>query len=121
MAQQKILVVDDDPTQTKLLGELLANAGYSVDLAYDGYKAIKLAASSDHSLAIIDFVLPGIQGLELLAILRLITPKLKAILMTGFDLETLGTPPIDSGVIQVLNKPVELEQLLSLIRQGEGE
>ena len=62
---QHILVVDDDPTNTKLLRFLLMDEGYEVSVAHSPDEALKLAAAHAFDLMILDVMMPGMDGLEL--------------------------------------------------------
>ena len=70
MEETRILVVDDEKTITDLVGIYLENEGYTVTLAYNGADASKLILEQEFDLAILDIMLPDIDGYELLRTIR---------------------------------------------------
>ncbi len=65
-----ILVVDDEPTVTDVVARYLKRAGYSTRVAGDGYEAIRLAGAERPDLVVLDLMLPGLGGLEVMRRLR---------------------------------------------------
>jgi len=66
----KLLVIEDDAAAAKHLKQGLADAGYAVDIAYDGPSGLEMAKSGGHDLWVIDVMLPGLDGLSVLRTLR---------------------------------------------------
>lgn len=112
-----ILVVDDDENICKMLSLILESRGYKVDVAYSGEKAIEKSKAKAYNIALLDIVLPDIQGTRLLKELRETTPKMIKIMVTGY-------PKLDN-VIEALNydadayltKPVNPENLIKVIEE----
>src|SRR5262245_56198638 len=94
----KILVVDDDPALFQVIEGALAREGHSLLRATDGRKGMELLGRENIDLAIIDYVMPEMDGLEFLEEARGKHPELKAIMITAF-----GTP---EAVIGALRKKV---------------
>ena len=69
-AMQQILVIDDDIELCELVAEYLAPEGYEVEAVHDGTAGIERALSGDHALAVLDFMLPGLNGFEVLRQIR---------------------------------------------------
>jgi len=67
---RRILVVDDDEELCQLLSQYLAPEGYEVEAVHDGFDGFDRAASGDHSIVVLDVMLPGIKGFEVLRRLR---------------------------------------------------
>src|SRR5215468_7906713 len=91
----KILVVDDDPALHQVIEGALAREGHMLFRATDGEKGMDLLAHEQIDLAIIDFVMPGMDGLEFLEHARGDHPDLKAIMITAF-----GTPEAVLGALR---------------------
>src|SRR3954467_3928499 len=66
----RVLVVDDDPTVSDVVGRYLTSAGYEVEAAGDGTDALEKAAAAPPDLVVLDLLLPGIDGLEVCRRLR---------------------------------------------------
>jgi diguanylate cyclase (GGDEF)-like protein len=83
MAGEKILLADDDQQLRETLQEFLAGQGYTVTAAADGHEAMAALKEQEFALALLDLMLPGYSGLELLSHLKTHTPDTEVILFTG--------------------------------------
>jgi len=83
MAGEKILLADDEHPLRETLQEFLADQGYTVTTAADGYEAMAAVQEQEFALALLDLMLPGPSGLELLSHLKTHTPDTEVILFTG--------------------------------------
>ncbi|GAB4212282.1 MAG: response regulator transcription factor [Roseiflexaceae bacterium] len=112
----QILVVDDDPAITSVLRRGLAYEGYSVTVAASGDQALGLARLQPPDLAILDIMLPGIDGLELLRRLRSADPQLPVIFLTAKDAPADQVAGFETGADDYVVKPFTFEILLARIR-----
>jgi len=106
----KLLLVDDDPAVRAVAADMLRDLGCQVTEAHDGEEAITaLRRAPDHvAAALIDFAMPGINGGETAAALRVLRPELPVVLMSGYaDLEALA----DAWSGPVLRKPFSRAEL----------
>jgi DNA-binding NtrC family response regulator len=71
--------------------------------------------NKDYALTIIDYQMPGMNGIELYRRMKEIRPDIKAIFLTGYTTLDVVFPAIDAGVLRVLAKPVDFEQLIPVI------
>ena len=83
MAGEKILLADDDQQLRETLQEFLAEQGYAVTAAADGRMAMAALQEQEFALALLDLMLPGYSGLDLLSHLKAHTPDTEVILFTG--------------------------------------
>ena len=67
---QKILVIDDDVELCELVAEYLEPDGYKVEAIHEGHEGVQRALSGEHALAVLDYMLPGMNGFEVLEWLR---------------------------------------------------
>ena len=81
---KKVLIVDDDAELRSTLSEILKGAGYHIDEASSGKEAIEKMASKDFDIALLDLMMPKMNGIETLTELKKITPKTKVIMITAF-------------------------------------
>ena len=83
MSGKKILLVDDEPNIRIVLGAVLEQAGYSVEVAEDGYAALRKMRSSPPDMVITDLRMPNMNGFELLSVIRTRFPELPTIAISG--------------------------------------
>jgi CheY-like chemotaxis protein len=84
MAATPIFCVDDDRDTCASLADILTDLGYRVDVAYDGTSALQLVDRNGYGLALLDYRMPGMDGLELYRRLLLLRPGLVAVFVTAF-------------------------------------
>jgi len=118
----RVLVVDDELLIRWSIAETLAHAGHTVIEAADGGSALMALKNDAERIdaVVLDYRLPDSNDLTLLATVRRLLPDSPVVLMTAF-----GTPEVvkgarDLGVYQVLNKPFEMHELESLLREACG-
>ena len=78
-----LLIADDEPTVRKSLSESLAEMGYSVRTAFDGFSALREIRNEVPELLLSDLHMPGMSGFELLAMVRRWYPAILTIAMSG--------------------------------------
>ena len=83
-ADSPILVVDDDPNYCTLLSKLLARRHYQVDVAHDGSAALDLVAHRPYRLALIDYRMPEMGGVELYRRIHELQPEMVGVFVTGY-------------------------------------
>ncbi|OGC94790.1 MAG: hypothetical protein A2142_09070 [candidate division Zixibacteria bacterium RBG_16_48_11] len=117
----KILVIEDEPLIRELLYEFLTGLGYNVVLAENGEKAIKLCADRQIKLALVDFKLPDMDGLEVVNRLCQQNPSLVNIIVTAYPTKKIQTQAQNKGIYAYLTKPFRLPELQSLIEKALKE
>ena len=113
-AKGHILVIDDDRSARMLLERVLARAGYTVRLADTAEEGLAALQATPFDLLITDKNLPGIDGLELLRQARLHTPRLKAILITGFPSDETKSHASELGVHSYVTKPFGVHDIVEV-------
>jgi EAL domain-containing protein (putative c-di-GMP-specific phosphodiesterase class I)/CheY-like chemotaxis protein len=112
----RILAVDDDPLVRRCVSRILVNAGHEVVPASHGADALQLASDKDFDVALVDYHLPFIDGLEVLQRLREVQPGCLRILVTGaLDLPMIMDAVNRGEVMRVVEKPFESAGLISAI------
>ncbi|QJE98664.1 response regulator transcription factor [Luteolibacter luteus] len=119
----RLLVIEDDPLLRHSLSEGLREEMYAVDTAVDGVEGLAKAKGSDYDAIVLDGMLPGFDGWELL--LRLRREKTTPVLMlTARDAVPDRIRGLDAGADDYLTKPFDFEELLArlraLIRRSSG-
>ena len=111
-----ILVVDDDPVACALLKETLLAENYLVDTAINGLEALKTIREGSYDLLITDFIMPLLDGLELLTKAKAELPGLQVILITASRQEAILVEARRQGADAVIPKPLEMKKLLNIIK-----
>jgi DNA-binding response OmpR family regulator len=115
-----VLVVDDDPTVTDTLVEILNQSGYVAIASYDGEDAVETALLVPPDLVIADVALPGISGIEVAATLRTKLPEVKIVLLAGGKpaSDPLAAGRIAGQAFAVVEKPVHPAELLAKVSES---
>jgi two-component system alkaline phosphatase synthesis response regulator PhoP len=111
----KILVVDDEPSITKLVGAYLKQEGYEVHTAADGDAGLKAARAFKPDLIILDVMLPGIDGIEVLTRLRR-ESDVYVILLTARTEETDKIVGLTVGADDYVTKPFSPRELVARVK-----
>ncbi|MDE3074305.1 MAG: response regulator transcription factor [Chloroflexota bacterium] len=114
--QQRTLVVDDDPAVTSVLKRGLSYEGFAVDTASSGPEALTIARDRPPDLVILDVMMPGMDGLEVLERLRSADPHLPVLLLTARDAPSDEVQGLQLGADDYVTKPFSFEVLLAHIR-----
>jgi DNA-binding response OmpR family regulator len=111
----RILVVDDDPTVSDVVGRYLRRAGYDVTLVDDGIAAVEWAEQHAPDLVVLDIMLPSLDGL---AVCRRLRQRgfVPVILLTALGAETDRIMGLEVGADDYVTKPFSPEELLARIR-----
>jgi DNA-binding NtrC family response regulator len=114
MARAWVLVVDDDVGMVDTLADILSANGHKVGLAYSGPSALDMIRSTPFDVALMDIQMPGLNGVEVLKLMRDVAPEIAVIMMTAFTRHELIEEAKRSAAA-VLSKPLDIEQVLGLI------
>jgi len=112
---ERILIVEDDPAILKVLQRGLSYEGYLVDIATDGRTGLNLARDHHPDLVILDWMLPGMDGLEVCRRLRT-GGSLPILMLTAKDTVQDRVQGLDAGADDYLVKPFNLDELLARMR-----
>jgi two-component system response regulator MprA len=112
---ERILIIEDDPAILKLLQRGLAYEGYLVDTATDGRSGLLMARDNHPDLVVLDWMLPGMDGLEVCHRLRT-GGEVPIVMLTAKDTIQDRVQGLDAGADDYLVKPFNLDELLARIR-----
>ncbi len=108
----RILIVDDEDKVRKYLSRLLGKRGFAVLSAEDGPSALALLQEEDPDLIILDVLMPGASGLEILPEIKRLRPHVEVLMLTGNASVDDGVEGIRRGAFDYLLKPVDMNMLL---------
>ena len=120
MSSPRVLVVDDDRSNSAIVSRVLASQGYLVDVADDGRAALEMVRRQDYQLAVVDYQMPGMNGVELFREARCLQPKLLGVFLTAYANINTVFPAIEAGVERVLAKPLNADELVCLAKELIG-
>lgn len=112
----RIILIEDEKQLARIIKKGLEEASYSVDVAYDGEEGLYMAEHFPADVIILDIMLPVIDGLSLLSIIRKKGVKTPVILLTAKDTISDKIKGLDTGADDYLTKPFEFDELLARIR-----
>jgi CheY-like chemotaxis protein len=118
MVDTNILLVDDDKDTCASMSDIFLDIGYTVDMAYDGPGALELTGRHHYRLALLDYKMPGMDGLELCRRLKKSQPAVVVVLITAFaSIATTGAAA-EAGIRCSLLKPVNFSVLMPLVEEA---
>jgi DNA-binding NtrC family response regulator len=116
--QPRVLVVDDDPGILETMEDILSMEGFEVDVASSGAEAMAICDRDNYGFALLDLTMPGMDGMETLRALKRISPSLRAIVITGYDVRTVAARSVGVEAEAVFQKPLDIEACLRLLKGG---
>ena len=120
----RLLVIEDEPDLLAALGQALREAGYAVDEASDGRSGLFKATGTEYDAVVLDIMLPGLSGWDVLKELRK-TRTTPVLILTARDTVLDRVKGLDAGADDYLRKPFELPELQArlraLIRRSAGK
>jgi two-component system copper resistance phosphate regulon response regulator CusR len=121
----RILIVEDDRKVASFLEKGLREEGYAVDVAHDGTDGLLKARVNDYDLLLLDVMLPGKTGLEIVRDLRAGSSTVPVLMLTARDDRRDVVLGLDAGADDYLTKPFGLDELMAriraLLRRGGAE
>ena len=118
MAHTDLLLVDDDKDACASMSDIFLDLGYTVDTAHDGTGALELSRRNEYCLALLDFKMPGMDGLELCRRLKNFQPSVVVLMITAFSSFATTAAAAEAGVWYTLLKPVKFSVLMPLVEDA---
>jgi two-component system response regulator HydG len=113
---KKILIVEDDVVFCKLLTRFLSKNGFEVMDAQNGKDAFELMELNNFELAVLDYRLPDMTGIEILSKLKEKQTSSRVVLITRFGDQEVASKAIAAGADAFISKPINPDELLEVIR-----
>ena len=120
MVDTNILLLDDDQDTCASMSDVFLDRGYTVDVAYDGPSALELSGRHQYRLALLDYNMPGMDGLELCRRLKHSQPSVVIALITAFSSIATTGAAAEAGVRCFLLKPVNFSVLMPFVEEAVG-
>lgn len=121
MTVNKILLIDDEEANVRLLAMSLKSDGYEVSMAYNGEQGLEMFQQQWPDIVITDIKMPGMDGLEVLKKVKEISPETEVIIITGHgDIDSTITA-LQYGASDFINKPVRDEALSIALERAQNK
>ncbi len=112
----KLMLAEDEPGLSRALTAILQHSDYEVDTALDGLTALEYLLANDYDAAILDIMMPGMDGIEVLKCTRAAGKRLPIIMLTAKSEVSDKVEGLDAGANDYLTKPFAAKELLARIR-----
>jgi DNA-binding NtrC family response regulator len=113
--KHRILVVDDELTVCKSIRQVLVGSDCDVDMAQSGEEALNKEAEQPYDVMIVDLMMPGLSGMDLLRMLKARNPKARVIMVTGYPTMRNTLQAMQLGAVDFLPKPFLPTTLRNLV------
>jgi DNA-binding response OmpR family regulator len=114
---KRVLVADDSDTVTTVLVTALELEGYEVETAGNGIEAYEKGLIGEYDLVILDQLMPGLLGLEVIDRWREEGRQISTIMLSGVDDDRTVVGSFESGAVDFIRKPFRIPELLARVRQ----
>ncbi len=111
----KILVVDDSGLARRVIRKMLEELGHEVEDVSDGTLALERYVLNHHDAVVLDLLMPGMYGMEVLRKLKELNPELPVIVASADIQRTTREQAQEAGAVAMVNKPVTREQLAEVL------
>lgn len=111
----KILIVDDSGLARRMTRQYLEELGHSVEEAIDGPQALERYVLNRHNVVVLDMVMHGMYGLEVLTKLRELNPDLPVIVVTADIQKSTRDQVKEAGAAAIINKPLQRDELAAVL------
>jgi DNA-binding NtrC family response regulator len=115
MKKLYILIIEDGHSQRAMLRDFLVKEGHIVAEAENGEIGIRLAQSGHYDLILLDYKMPGLDGMEVLKQIKAINPEIDIIIITAYGTIETAVEAMKAGAIDYITKPIEFDELLILV------
>ena len=119
--KSRILIVDDDKSICVILSDLMKKEGLETMVAYDGEKALKMVQSDPPDLLLVDMMLPGMDGMEILRKARELDPELPVVFITAHADSRGAVKAIKEGAHDYLSKPFDNYEVIRVAHRALAE
>jgi DNA-binding response OmpR family regulator len=116
MSKGSVLLVDDDESIVQVFKLILEDEGYTIQTANSGKAAAEIMAQSNFDVAILDFKLPDLPGVELARMIRMHDTRIRIIFLSGYDIDRNQLAELD--ISKIFLKPVSPELLIRNIEES---
>ena len=118
--KKQILIVDDEPGMRMTLADIINITGFTAATVENGSQALEKVKKQVFDVILMDFKMPGLNGVETFMEIRKLLPDVKVIFITAYYNEQSIKEAMDEGAIVIYQKPLNIPQLLDCIKRAIG-
>ena len=118
MCNLKVCLVDDEKEFVATLGERLELRGFKIQIATDGEDALQMIEDDPPQVVVLDVLMPGLGGLEVLKRIKSSKPEIAVILLTGQGSTKEGIEGMNLGAFDYLMKPLKIDDLIAKMQEA---
>ena len=111
----RVLIVDDEPSNRRILAQELAHRGYAVDVAKDGAEALRKVESTRPDLVVLDYMLPDLSGLDVLKVLRQRDDDTPVVMITAYGTVERAVQAMRDGAYDFITRPFEPDHIALVV------
>ncbi|OPY10253.1 MAG: Transcriptional regulatory protein ZraR [Syntrophus sp. PtaB.Bin001] len=115
MNNLNILVVEDGQSQREMLRDFLIKEGHNVAEAASGEDAVQLVANRAFDLVLLDYKMPGMDGMQVLQEVKRLNPETDVVIITAYGTIETAVDAMKAGAVDYITKPLEFDELLLLV------
>jgi len=117
LRERNILVIDDEEVLLNVFERYLTGAGMEVTTTSNGEEALRLCREGRYEFILLDYVMPGLSGINLLRQVHKLSPKSRVVVISGSRIPEKDMKELETYTSKVLMKPVELKELGKTLNQ----
>ena len=117
MEKAKILIAEDEKSQRDLLEGFLKKEGFFVDAVTHGREVLQKLKGNFYDIALIDYKMPELDGLQTLREIRRLYPELPVVMMTAYGTVETAVASMKEGALDYLTKPIDLDEVLLIFQK----